>query len=74
MTFPRQLRPALFYYRTSCTYRYNRLKRLLLVPMFDRLLALLMLLLQYFIILLFLWGKNIAVQNAPEKSHWLSML
>ncbi len=25
MTFPRQLRPALFYYRTSCTYRYNYL-------------------------------------------------
>jgi hypothetical protein len=25
MTFPRQLRPALFYYRTSCTYRYDYL-------------------------------------------------
>ena len=25
MAFPRQLRPALFYYRTSCTYRYDYL-------------------------------------------------
>jgi hypothetical protein len=28
----------------------------------------------FYLLLLFLCGKNIAVQNAPEKSHWLSML